>query len=153
MDLADRIIEANEDNVVKREGDKAPDGYYTDDLGYWVEVDLHKDRRRYAEYTVLRCRIINPGLHTRENRTMLFNGRTRVNPTQNDIVSLSNTLDSITTPQAIWVYNRLIESVPALDTNIVLVAKDLAWDFKKQELIDMKGKKYITTDGGIWNYD
>ena len=154
MDLADKIIEANGyEHVDKTQGDDAPEGYYTDDMGYWVEQDLQKNRERYAEFILFRCRNLNPGLHTRLNRTTLFNGNERIHPTAQDIIALANTPYSVTTAQAIWVHKQLKSLVPELDRTKVLVAPDIAWDFEKQKLIDLRGKKYITTDGGIWNYD
>ena len=56
-DLADLIVEANEDEQRRKNpGDTAPEGYYTDDLGYWVEQDIKKDKARFAQYVTFRCR-------------------------------------------------------------------------------------------------
>ena len=71
MDLASKVIQANEDEVKreiirKKSGDGAPEGYYTDDLGFWVEQDIRRKDVRFAEYVLFRCQYLNKDLHKRE---------------------------------------------------------------------------------------
>lgn len=146
-DLADLIVEANENEQRRKSsGDTAPEGYYTDDLGYWVEQDIKKDKARFAQYVLFRCRILNSHIYYDAETLTLFNRHTVITPTINSILLLAKTPDMITQAQAIWIYNKLIEAAPRLDHNRVLVAPGLAWDFKRGELVEIKGKYY--TVGG-----
>lgn len=147
-DLADLIIKADEESEQRRKGpgDTAPEGYYTDDLGYWVEQDIKKDKARFAQYVAFRCRILNPHIYWDPVELVLFNRHTPVEPTTTSILSLARVPDMITPAQAIWVYNKLKDTAPRLDRNRVLVAPGLAWDFKEARLVAIKGKYY--TVGG-----
>ena len=134
--LADKIIHANEQEVVeKRSGDQAPDGYYTDDLGYWVEQDIRKHKERFARYVFVRCRKLNQHLYYDTADMKLYNRHEEVEPKVADIVKLANLADMITPAQAIWVYNRLKDAVPRLDRSKLVVAPGLIWDFETAELI------------------
>lgn len=142
--LADRIIEANEQEVIKKQrGDSAPDGYYTDDLGYWVEQDIRKNKARFALYIFLRCRRLNPHLYLRDDH-LLYNSHTLITKTPNDIAELANIPETIATPTAIWVYNKLVETVPRLDKSMVEVAPGLLWDFEEQTLVERDRQTYTT---------
>lgn len=144
-DLADRVIRANEVKE-KRIDDSAPEGYYTDDLGMWVENDIRRSADRFAKYLFVRCRMCNKHLYYDTDSLTVFNRHKEIRPTVRDIVELTNLPDMITPAQAIWVYNRLRETVPRLDKSRVVVAPGLAWDFKRGELVEVKGKYY--TVGG-----
>ena len=147
MDLADKIIQANDGELMQKErGDAAPDGYYTDDLGYWVEQDIKKDKARFAQYVAFRCRILNPHVYWDPVELVLFNRHTPIEPTTTSILLLAKVPDMITPAQAIWVYNKLKDTAPRLDRNRVLVAPGVAWDFNEGRLVEIKGKYY--TVGG-----
>ena len=145
MNLADRIIEANENEVVRKiAGDQAPDGYYTDDMGEWVEQDIRKDKARFAEYVFMRCRRLNPHLYLDPEDLTVYNRHTEVLPEVNSILHLANIPEMITTAQAIWVYNKLKETVPRLDKNRIVVAPGLAWNIKESRLEELEGEYYTT---------
>ena len=147
MSLADKIIAANEDEVTRRgRGDQAPEGYYTDDLGYWVEQDIRKDYARFAQYIAFRCRVLNPHIYYDPMKLTLFNRHTPIEPTTTSILLLAKCPNMITPAQAIWVYNKLKDTAPRLDRNRVLVAPGLAWDFKEARLVELADKYY--TVGG-----
>lgn len=147
MNLADMIIEANESEVVRKvAGDRAPNGYYTDDMGYWVEQDIRKDKARFAEYVFMRCRRLNPHLYLDPEDLTVYNRHTEVLPEVNSILHLANIPEMITTAQAIWVYNKLKETVPRLDKNRIVVAPGLAWNIKESRLEELEGG-YCTTGG------
>lgn len=134
--LADKIIQANEQEVIeKQSGDAAPDGYYTDDLGYWVEQDIRKHKERFARYVFVRCRKLNQHLYYDTIEMKLYNRHDEIEPKVADIVKLANLADMITPAQAIWVYNRLKDAVPRLDRSKLVVAPGLIWDFETAELI------------------
>lgn len=144
MSLADKIIEANEQEFKeKRRGDQAPEGYYTDDLGQWVEQDIRKDKARFALYIFVRCRKLNPHLHLRDD-THLFNSHTLISKHPNDIAELANIPETIATPTAVWVYNKLVETVPRLDKDFIEVAPGLLWDLPNQKLVERDKKTYTT---------
>lgn len=146
-DLADLIIQANEgENVRKGAGDSAPEGYYTDDLGYWVEQDIRRDYARFAQYVAFRCRILNQHIYWDPVELVLFNRHTPIEPTTTSILLLAKCPSMITPAQAIWVYNKLKDTAPRLDRNRVLVAPSLAWDFKEARLVKLTDKYY--TVGG-----
>ena len=134
--LADKIIQANEQEIIeKRSGDTAPEGFYTDDLGYWVEQDIRKHKARFARYVFVRCRKLNPHLYYDTIEMKLYNRHDEIEPKVADIVKLANLADMITPAQAIWVYNRLKDAVPRLDRSKLVVAPGLIWDFETAELI------------------
>lgn len=145
--LADKIIQANEQEVVeKQSGDAAPEGYYTDDLGYWVELDIRKHKERFARYIFVRCRKLNQHLYYDTANMELFNRHEIVEPKVVDIVNLANLADMITPAQAIWVYNRLKETVPRLDKDIIVIGLGLGWNMVTSELVDL-GFDYYTVGG------
>ena len=144
-DLANKIIEANE-IIEKREGDKAPEGYYTDDMGMWVEQDIRKTPTKFARYVFVRCRKNNKHLYYDTIEMKLYNRHEEVRPTPKDIVHLANLADSITLAQAVWVYDKLKETVPRLDRNRLVIAEGLAWNFETSELEEL-GDEYYTVGG------
>lgn len=145
--LADKIIQANEQETMRKgSDDTAPDGYYTDDMGMWVEQDIRKSPSRFAEYVFVRCRKRNEHLYYDTDSLTLFNRHKEIMPTQRDIIELANLPDTISIAQAIWVHNKLKETVPRLDKNRIIIAPGLAWDIEKSEIVEIKGKYY--TVGG-----
>lgn len=145
--IADKIIQANEQEVVeKQSGDTAPEGFYTDDMGYWVEQDIRKHKTKFAKYVFFRCRRLNKHLYYDTDEMKVYNRHDVVEPNPKDILMLANLADMITTAQAIWVYNRLKETVPRLDKTRLVVAPGLAWNIKTSELEELDGEYY--TVGG-----
>lgn len=148
MDLTDRILETEENELIRKAtDDTAPEGYYTDDMGYWVEQDIKRNKHRFAEYTYMRCRRLNPHLYYDPIELVLYNRHDVIEPTTNHILSLARMPDMITTAQAIWVYDKLKSSVPRLDRNRVAIAPGLVWNIKESRLEDMSDN-CITVGGG-----
>lgn len=145
--IADKIIQANEQEIIeKQSGDTAPEGFYTDDMGYWVEQDIRKHKTKFAKYVFFRCRRLNKHLYYDTDEMKVYNRHDVVEPNPKDILMLANLADMITTAQAIWVYNRLKETVPRLDKTRLVVAPGLAWNIKTSELEELDGEYY--TVGG-----
>lgn len=144
--LADKIIQANE-VVEKRSGDEAPDGYYTDDMGYWVEQDIRKDSTKFAEYVFTRCRRRNEHLYYDTDELTVYNRHQVIEPTPRDILMLANLADMISTAQAIWVYNKLKETIPRLDKTRIIIAPGLAWNINNSELEELEEGTYTTVGG------
>jgi hypothetical protein len=76
----------------------------------------------------------------------LYNRHDEIEPTTKDILMLANLADMITPAQAIWVYNKLKETVPRLDKTRLVVAPGLAWNMETSELEDIYDDYY--TVGG-----
>lgn len=140
MDLAELII-AKGDNEDK----DCPDGYYVDDMGYWVETDIRKDKARYAEYILFRCLkkhafylIWNGALYTEHKE---------VYPTSQCINQLADIPHAITYAQANWVYNRLRECAPTIDETKIYLGRGLVWDFSRGEVVNYKKNNFFTISG------
>lgn len=145
--LADKIIQANEAEVIRKDSDdKAPQGYYTDDLGMWVEQDIRKNPTRFAWYVFVRCRKNNEHLYYDPIEMVLYNRHQVIEPSTRDILSLANLADTITPAQAIWVHTKLKENVPRLDRSRLVVAPGLAWNIDRSEL-EKLDDGYITVGG------
>lgn len=149
MDLASKVIQANEEErieqevVQKRVTDGAPEGYYTDDLGFWVEQDIRRKEMRYAEYLLFRCRYLNPNIHTREGG-FLYAGHTLIFPTSASIANLADIPSRLPTTIVVWIHKRLSRESPKLDGSKIEVCPGLLWDFNKQELVELPKKSYKT---------
>lgn len=153
MSLADRLIEVQEREHSRAPDDTAPQGYYTDDMGYWVEQDLHSDRARFAEYVLLRClrRHVHPTAPTTTGlyryKGDLFINHTQLQPTANSIIMAADMPTSVSSAQAIWIYNRLQELAPELDDTKIQVDKEQYWDFTDGELKNMYNEDKEETNG------
>lgn len=149
MDLASKVIQANEDErieqeiIQKRSTDGAPEGYYTDDLGFWVEQDIRRKEMRYAEYILFRCQYLNKNLHTREGG-FLYAGHTLVFPNSASIANLADLPSKLPTAIVVWVHKRLSRDAPRLNEDKIEVRPGLLWDFDKQELVALPEKSYKT---------
>ena len=144
MDLADRVIHANEQEIIeKRDDDQAPDEFYTDDLGCWVEVDIRRHKAKFAKYVLFRCKYLNKHLNLRENN-LLYNGHRLVGDNAVDIAALADLPENISAPTAKWVYKRLVQTAPPLDTSKIEIVPGWLWDLKNSEIIQMGVDEYNT---------
>lgn len=145
MDLADKVIKANEealkvnDEVVEKDkDDPAPISLYTDDLGFWVEQDIRKHKMKFARYVLFRCRLLNKDLNIRNGNT-LFKGHKPVYPTPVDIASLADLPEVISKATAVWVYKRLFAETYPLDRRRLEITPGWVWDMDKQAIIRIDG--------------
>ena len=149
MDLASRVIQANEDErieqeiIKKRATDGAPEGYYTDDLGFWVEQDIRRKEMRYAEYILFRCKYLNQNLHTRAGG-LLYAGHTLIFPTSVSIASLADLPSKLPTTIVVWVHKRLCRDSPKLNERKIEICPGLLWDYDNAKLIELPKKNYKT---------
>lgn len=135
MDLASKVIEANEQEFIeKQRGDRAPSDYYTDDLGYWVEQDIRQHKMRFAEYVYFRCRKLNPDLYVRDGRR-LYKGSRLVKRDILTIASLAGLPERLTAPTANWVYDKLFDDVPRLDKSKIEIVPGWLWDVEKSIIV------------------
>lgn len=131
IDIASHIIEQNE----SRPGD-APEGYYLDDLGYYVENGIRESKVRMAEYVLFRILKLHRNLYLSDGE--LFCGHTPVTCDQATILMLADSPNiSVNGAQAAWIYNRLKDISPEVDSSRIKVSPNLVWDFEKGDLIGM----------------
>lgn len=126
-DLADQLIAANE---------KSLNGSEKDELG--IPLPIPQTRRAHYEYLAARALYLNPHLHTRRERTELWNSHAIIQPELDDICRLTKWVDKLPRQGVIYVYDRLRELVPELDDDIIAITPHLAWSFKEQRLIEFK---------------
>lgn len=149
MDLASRVIQANEDErieqeiIKKRATDGAPEGYYTDDLGFWVEQDIRRKEMRYAEYILFRCKYLNQNLHTRAGG-LLYAGHTLVFPTSASIANLADLPSKLPITIVVWVHKRLCRDSPRLNERKIEICPGLLWDYDNVKLVELPKKNYKT---------
>lgn len=148
MNLADKVIKANEEEletevIEKKNDDGAPEGYYTDDLGLWVEQDIRKHKAKFARYILFRCRYLNHNIYIRHS-TMLFSAHTLVRKTATDVAILADLPEPIPMPIAVWVYKRLFEDAPHLDPTKIEIVPGHLWDMKNCSIVSMSKTKYKT---------
>lgn len=146
MGLADQVIQANEDERIeqelidKRSGDTAPEGYYTDDLGLWVEQDIRRKKVKFAEYVLFRCQRLGKKTLMKTDHA-LYHERRMVSPVPRQIAYIADLPESIPTATAVWVYKRLFEWAPKLNEKKIIVCPGLMWDYEKGELIEVIDKR------------
>ena len=141
MDLAERVIQANEDEVIRTQ-EQGPDDYYKDDMGYLVEKDIRKDRERFARYIYMRCRRLNPKLYMYKG--VLYNSHNIIRGTSLGIAKLADMAEPILPIQAAWVYRRLEDTVPHLDESKIEITPGVLWDYNTLEIEEIPTEKYIT---------
>lgn len=131
MSLADKVIEANEYEIVeKANNDSAPEGFYTDDLGFWVKQDIRSKKIEFANYVLFRCKYLNPRLNVRD-AIRLFNNSSLVKNTQSDIASLADLPENIPSSISLWVYKKLLEDSPNLDRSKIEIKPGWVWDLER----------------------
>lgn len=142
MDLAEQVIQANENDVIETEEQSVED-YYTDDMGFLVEKRIRKDKMKFAKYIYTRCRRLNPTLHLRR-KIFLYNGHTLIRDNPLDIAKLADLAEQINSAQAAWVYKRLVATVPELKDDKIEILPGLLWNLETLELEDSSWGDYDT---------
>lgn len=129
--LADHIIERANANP-----GNSPNGYYLDDLGYYVESNIKENKARMAEYVLFRILKLHRNIYISDGE--LYCGHTPITGDQSNILMLADSpMVSVNGAQAAWVYNRLKDISPEIDPNRIRVSPNLVWDFEKGDLIEM----------------
>lgn len=130
--LADAVIQRHKD---LNNPTSAPDGFHTDDMGYWVEDDIDTDKTKYAEYLLFRIKRRHPCIYLRYGQ--LYCKHRLLERTPQEILELADLPSaSVRGGQAAWIFNRLKETALEVDENKILVARGVYWDVDKAELID-----------------
>lgn len=148
MDLASKVIQANEDERLEEERaleeeEEQRQQFYTDDLGFLVEKDIRRRDIKFARYVLFRCVYLNKRMHVRKGN-VLYNNGAMVRPVPIDIATLADLPDAIPTVIASWVHKRLLELSPKLSDRMIEVCPGLLWDFENLELVNVSTKEYKT---------
>lgn len=134
MSLADQLIAANQEQ----------EPLQVDELG----IPLPQLQTKRAHYTYLTARAFkrNPHLHTRHNRTEVWNSHTLIQPTIEDIARLTDWVDKLPPQAIIFIYDKIKELAPELDEDIIVIAPHLAWSFSEQRLIEREEPFNVISD-------
>lgn len=134
MSIADQIIDRQGSSPSSLSS--VPDGYYLDDLGYYVEKNLHESKERMAEYALFRILKKHKNIYNRNG--MLFCGHTVLTGDSRTLLQLIDSPNvSINQAQAAWIYNRIKEVAPEFSDRYIKVADGLVWDMEESELVNM----------------
>lgn len=135
MDLADQLIAANEQHAHKIQ---------IDELG--IPLPIPQTKRAHYNYLTARAFKRNPHLHTRHNRTQLWNSHTLIQPTLEDIARLTDWVDELPKQAIVYIYDKCKELAPQLDEDIIAITPRLAWSFKEQRLIEFDKDINVISD-------
>lgn len=135
MDLADQLIAANQQHDPKVQ---------IDELG--IPLPIPQTKRAHYNYLCARAFKRNPHLHTRHNRTQLWNSHTLIQPTLEDIARLTDWVDKLPPQAIVYIYDKCKELAPQLDDDIIAITPHLAWSFKEQKLIESKEELNVISD-------
>lgn len=135
MDLADQLIAANQQHDPKVQ---------IDELG--IPLPIPQTKRAHYNYLCARAFKRNPHLHTRHNRTQLWNSHTLIQPTLEDIARLTDWVDKLPPQAIVYIYDKCKELAPQLDDDIIAITPHLAWSFKEQKLIEFKEELNVISD-------
>ena len=129
------------DAVIRQQSRQAtpgsvPDGYYLDDLGYWVENDIKSDKDRYARYLLLRITKLHPNIYRLYGQ--VYCGHTVLTGSIDEILKLVDLPSAIVRAgQAAWIFNRIKELAPEIDESKIIIGPDIYWDFDKADILDL----------------
>lgn len=132
-DLATQLIEANKEREAN-----------LDELG--IPLPQVDTTRAHYNYLVARAFISNPHLHTRRDRSELWNGHKIIMPEIEDISRLTKWVDKIPRQGVVYIYDKIKEMAPQLNDDIIAITPHLAWDFKNQQLIESKEEFNVISD-------
>lgn len=126
MDLADRVIQANEQAK----------GYETDELGLGIAdtPDYIAARIMYRNTLDREKDPSAPLLYTRRGRKELWLGNEELSCTKETIYRLSAIRRSIKPFEIPLVWESLMRHLPALDTSKIIVSPHYYWDTETSEL-------------------
>ena len=126
MDLADRVIQANEQAK----------GYETDELGLGIAdtPDYITARIMYRNTLDREKDPSAPLLHTRAGRTELWLGNNELPLTTNTLYRLSAIRRNIKPFEVQLVWESLMKHLPALDMSKIAVSPHYYWDTETGEL-------------------
>lgn len=138
MSIADEIIRQSNRAPVST----APEGYYEDDLGYWVENNIDQDLAKYAQYLLFRILKKHNNIYIRYGQ--LYCGHRALSGTAQDVLELVDLPTArCRAGQAAWIFNRLRELSPEIDETKIRVSVDAYWDMDAAELRELTNVRTI----------
>lgn len=123
--LADRVIRANEDEAQAKE-DSGPK---LDDIGF--PLPKPDTEHAWCEYLTARILYLNNRMYKHQGMLWLYNEPIREN--KNSYYRLAKYPKQITDPECQYVWRRLKELVPELDTDVIAVLPDWTFNMKTGE--------------------
>lgn len=135
-DLASQLIAANKEQHANK--------IEIDELG--IPLPQIDTKRAHYNYLTARAFRRNPHLHTRHNRTQLWNSHTMIQPTLEDIARLTDWVDELPKQAIVYIYDKCKELAPQLDEDIIAITPRLAWSFKEQRLIEFDKDINVISD-------
>lgn len=125
MSLVDKALKGKNDRAKLKSVEFKEESEY-DELGLKVQ--------NTSDYIVARILMIHPGLYTDQDRRTLYRGNETIAQNQASLYRLSRYKKPIPAnyQQIIWL--RLLDLVPVLDKNKIIIAPGLAWDKERGEI-------------------
>lgn len=125
MDLADRVIEANETQKKSAE----PTGPTLDDIGF--PLPKPDTEQAWCEYLTARVLYLNNRVY--KHHGLLWIQDELVHENKNTYYRLAKYPKTISDPECQYVFRRLKELVPELDTDVIAVLPDWTFNMKTGE--------------------
>lgn len=122
--LADKVIAAN------NEQDKQPDGVMLDDIGF--PLPKVETKKSHCEYLTARILYLNNRIYLHHG--LLWLEHTPIKESKNSYYRLAKYPGSITDAECEYVWRRLKEIVPVLDTDKIAVLPNLTFNMKTGEV-------------------
>ena len=125
MALVDKALKSKKEKVKLKSVEFKGESEY-DELGLKVQ--------NTSDYIVARILKLHPGLYTDDDRRILYQGNNGILQNQANLYRLSRYKKSIPSnfQQIVWL--RLLDLVPVLDKNKIIIAPGLAWDKERGEI-------------------
>lgn len=123
MDLADKVIQANE------ETDKANTGSKLDDIGF--PLPKPDTEKAWCEYLTARILFLNNRIY--KHQDMLWLGDEHIKEDKDSYYRLAKYPKKISDPECQYVWRRLKELVPVLDTDIISVLPGVTFNMRTGE--------------------
>lgn len=133
-DLADRVIQANE----REDKDTLEDGVKLDDIGF--PLPKPDTERAWCEYLTARILYLNNRMY--KHQGMLWIHDELIHENKNTYYRLAKYPKQISDPECQYVWRRLKELVPELDTDVIAVLPDWTFNMRTGEF---KHEKVWTT--------
>ena len=124
--LADRVIRANEQEQIT----ETPDGQKLDDIGF--PHPKPDTERAWCEYLTARILYLNKRMY--KFRGLLWLHNDIIIENKNTYYKLARYPKAISDPQCQYVWRRLKEIVPELDTDVIAILPDMTFNMRTGEV-------------------
>lgn len=124
MSLADRVIQANEEEAIANSGPEL------DDIGF--PLPKPQTEKAHCEYLTARIMYLNPRMYQHEGR--LWINEHIISETKDSYYRLAKYPKRIKDHENQYVWTRLKELVPRLDPDVIAVLPDLTFNMRTGEV-------------------